>query len=184
MPPVALDKTVVAVTVPVQSYSATDGNPTSASDPNAVFFYYIADVEGYTFHGSKKLNTKNNNTILDSGTTLNYLPSAVAEAYNAQFVPKATLNEELGLHFVDCDAKVPPFSVKLGGKSFPIDARDQILLGGTGDDGKPICISGTQSGGEDTPENVFILGDVFLHNVVSTFNVKANEMTVTRRKKY
>ncbi|KAJ7249530.1 aspartic peptidase domain-containing protein [Mycena haematopus] len=179
MPPVNLDKT--AVTVPIQGYSASTGDP---STKDAVFFYYTVDVAGYTFPGSTKVTTKNNNTIVDSGTTLNYLPTKVAKAYNAQFVPKAKLDKASGLYFVECDAKVPAFSVTLGEKSFPIDARDQILENGTDDDGNVVCISGTQDGGEDTPDTVFILGDVFLHNVVSTFNIKTDELTVTRRKKY
>jgi hypothetical protein len=198
MPPVVLDKT--AVTVPVQGYSTTTDDPSNAKD--AVFFYYTVDVDGYVFPGSTKLATKNNNTILDSGTTLNLLPTKVAKAYNAQFSPKATFDQDSGLYFVACNATVPTFSVTLGGKSFPIDARDQILNAGTDDDGNVVCISGTQDGGPDTPENVFILyvalfscfcdivteylfsGDVFLHNVVSTFNIQENEMTITRRRKY
>ncbi|KAJ6580924.1 aspartic peptidase domain-containing protein [Mycena capillaripes] len=179
MPPVTLDKT--AVTVPVQGYSTTTGEP---SNTDAVFFYYTVDVDAYVFPGSTKVTTKNSNTILDSGTTLNLLPTKVAKAYNAQFSPKATLDQDSGLYFVDCNAKVPAFSVTLGGKSFPVDARDQILEAGTDDNGNTVCISGTQDGGADTPDNVFILGDVFLHNVVSTFNIKENELTITRRKKY
>ncbi|KAJ6485608.1 aspartic peptidase domain-containing protein [Mycena sanguinolenta] len=180
MPPVALDKT--AVTVPIQGYSATTGAPSTKS--NAVFLYYTVDVAGYTFPGSTFVTTENNNTIVDSGTTLNYLPTKVAKAYNAQFVPKAKFDKDSGLYFVECNATVPAFSVTLGTESFPIDARDQILEAGTDDDGNVVCISGTQDGGEDTPDTVFILGDVFLHNVVSTFNIKTDELTITRRKKY
>ncbi|KAJ7483177.1 acid protease [Mycena latifolia] len=179
MPPVVLDKT--AITVPVQGYSTTTGEP---SNKNPVYFYYTVDVGAYVFHGSTKLNTSNSNTILDTGTTLNYLPSKVAKAYNTGFVPTATYDEDQGLYFVGCNATAPAFSVTIGGKNFPIDARDQILEAGTDDDGNLVCISGTQDGGADTPDNVFILGDVFLHNVVSTFNIEANTMTVTRRRKY
>ncbi|KAJ7780230.1 acid protease [Mycena maculata] len=179
MPPVALDKT--AVTVPIQGYSATTGDP---STTNAVYFYYTLDVAGYVFSGSTSVETANNNTILDTGTTLNYFPTKVAKAYNAGFVPKAKYNEDEGLYYVDCDATPPAFSVNLGGKLFPIDARDQILDAGTDDAGKVLCISGTQDGGADTAENVFILGDVFLHNIVPTFNIKTNELTITRRAKY
>ncbi|KAJ6457398.1 aspartic peptidase domain-containing protein [Mycena vitilis] len=179
MPPVTLDKT--AVTVPVQGYSASTGEPSST---DAVFFYYTIDVESYVFPGSTKVSTASNNTIVDSGTTLNLVPSKVAKAYNAQFEPKATLDKESGLYLVDCNATVPAFSVTLGGKSFPVDARDQILEAGTDDAGNVVCMSGTQDGGADTPENMFILGDVFLHNVVATFNIVANELTITRRKKY
>ncbi|KAJ6616971.1 acid protease [Mycena sp. CBHHK59/15] len=161
MPPVALDKT--AVTVPVQGYSTTTGAP---SNTDTVYFYYTVDVDGYTFPGSTKVATANNNTILDTGTTLNYLPTGVAKAYNARWVPKATYDADQGLYFVGCNATAPAFTVTIGGKKFPIDARDQILPAGTDDAGNAVCISGTQDGGADTVDNVFILGDVFLHNVV------------------
>ncbi|KAJ7777209.1 aspartic peptidase domain-containing protein [Mycena metata] len=180
MPPVALDKT--AVTVPIQKYSAKTGDPSSAA--GAEYIYYTIDVESYVFPGSTSVATANNNTIVDSGTTLNYVPDKVAKAYNAKFVPKATLDSDSGLYFVNCNATAPAFSVTLAGKSFPVDARDQILDAGTDDSGNVLCISGTQPGGADTAGTVFILGDVFLHNVVGTFNVQTNELTVTRRTKY
>ncbi|KAJ7173547.1 acid protease [Mycena filopes] len=181
MPPaVKLDKTVV--TVPIQGYSTKTGNPSSGA--GSEYVYYTVDVDAYVFPGSTSVATANNNTIVDSGTTLNYVPDKVAKAYNAKFVPKATLDNESGLYFVACNATAPAFSVTLGGKKFPIDARDQILDAGTDDDGNVVCISGTQPGGADTPDTVFILGDVFLHNVVGTFNIQTNELTVTRRAKY
>ncbi|KAJ7623708.1 acid protease [Roridomyces roridus] len=175
MPPVAVSKN--AVTVPIQGYAAKTGVPTTK---NVVYWFYTVDVAAFVFTDSTSLSTANNNTILDTGTTLNYLPTDVAKNYNAGFKPKATFDEEQGLYFVACNATAPVFSVNIGGKLFPIDPRDQILT--TNDEN--VCISGTQDGGEATPDTVFILGDVFLHNVVSTFNIEANQLTVTQRNEY
>nr|GAT51413.1 acid protease [Mycena chlorophos] len=178
--PVELDKT--AVTLAIEGYSTKTFAPIAKGGQ---MWYYTVPVDGYVFTGSSKLKTASNNTILDTGTTLNYVPSPVAKAYNELFVPKATFDEASGLYFVDCHpTTVPEFNVTLGGKHFPIDARDQVLNGGTDENGNEVCISGTQDGGKATADNVFILGDVFLHNVVPTFNIKTNEVTVTRRKKY
>ncbi|KAJ7618179.1 aspartic peptidase domain-containing protein [Mycena polygramma] len=178
--PVQTTKT--AVTVPIEGYSATTGIPNNG--PGSEFFFYTVDVEAYTFAGSNKVVTANNNTILDTGTTLNFVPTDVAAAYNALFTPPATLDEDFDLYVVACNATVPAFSVVIGGKSFTVDGRDQILPAGTDDSGNIICITGTQDGGPDEAENIFILGDVFLHNVVSTFNPVAHEVTLTQRANY
>ncbi|KAJ6525127.1 acid protease [Mycena capillaripes] len=171
------------VTVPIQGYSVTPRIPSNG--PRSEFFYYTVDVEAYTFPGSNRVVTKNNNTILDTGTTLNLVPTDVAAAYNAKFHPEAMLDEDFfGFYVVDCNATVPDFGVVIGGKTFSIDVRDQIIPAGTDDNGDIICITGTQDGGPDTADDIFILGDVFLHNVVSTFNPVAREVTLTQRAKY
>ncbi|KAK7045280.1 acid protease [Favolaschia claudopus] len=174
--------TNTAVTVPVEGYSTTTGIPSNA--PGSEFFFYTVNVESFTFPGSKGVVTANNNTILDTGTTLNFVPDPVAAAYNAQFKPAAVLDPDFDLFVVECNATVPDFAVVIGGKSFTIDPRDQILPAGTDDNGTIICITGTQPGGPDVPEDIFILGDVFLHNVVSTYNPVAGEITLTERAKY
>ncbi|KAF7358391.1 Acid protease [Mycena venus] len=157
------------VTVPIQGYATNSANisvPSNVSD--AQFFWYTIDIDSYTFPGSEIVVTKNNNTFLDSGTTLNLVPTPVAQAYNALFSPPATLNDDL-MYVVDCNATAPPFAVVVGGKSFAIDPRDQIVAAKDAD-GNLICLSGTQDEGPDVPGNSFILGDVFFHNVVTTFN--------------
>jgi len=171
-----------AVTVPIQGYSATTGIPENG--PGSEFFFYTVDVQAYTFPGSNRVVTANNNTILDTGTTLNFVPTDVAASYNAQFHPPAVLDTDADLYVVDCNAQVPEFNVIIGGKTFTIDGRDQILPAGTDDNGNIICITGTQDGGPDVAEDIFILGDVFLHNVVSTFNPIAGQVTLTQRAKY
>ncbi|KAJ7743456.1 aspartic peptidase domain-containing protein [Mycena maculata] len=178
--PVAVVDT--AVTVPIEGYSATTGIPENG--PGSDFFFYTVDVESFTFPGSSKLVTKLNNTILDTGTTLNYVPTDIALAYNAQFKPKAINDPDFGAFVVACNATVPAFEVTIGGKTFSIDGRDQILPAGTDNEGNLICITGTADGGPALADNIFILGDVFLHNVVATFNPIAGEITLTQRATY
>lgn len=140
----------------------------------ALFFYYLSKFHGlrliltpckqtvqvdkYTFPGSSKLNTFSRSTILDSGTTLNYIPTDAAAAYNAAFSPPAVNSDEFGGYVVECDAKVPEFKVTIGGKQFSIDGRDQLLdLATKNKKGKELCYSGTQDGGALTGGNIFIL---------------------------
>ncbi|KAJ7824846.1 acid protease [Mycena leptocephala] len=170
-----------SVTVPIQGFATTTQ---TGGLPGSNLFFYTVDVDSYTFPGSDKVVTANNNTVLDTGTTVNFFPSPVAAAYAAQFSPPAVVDPDTGLYTVACNATVPDFAVTIGGKRFPIDKRDQILPTGTDANNNTVCITGTQDGGPDQPGTVFILGDVFLHNVVTTFNPVDGEVTLTQRAPY
>ncbi|KAJ7107916.1 aspartic peptidase domain-containing protein [Mycena epipterygia] len=177
--PVPVLKT--SVTVPVQGYTPhMPGVPSNA--PDAQFLWYTLDIDSFTFRGSSSVITKNNNTIFDSGSTFNNVHTAVAAAYNAQFNPPATL-DATGTYVVACNATAPAFAVVLGGTSFEIDPRDQIVVNKDAN-GTTFCVSGTQDGGPDVPGNLFALGDVFFHNVVMTFNPVAAEVTIMQRAPY
>ncbi|KAJ7351513.1 acid protease, partial [Mycena albidolilacea] len=188
MPPVPVVNT--SVTVPIQGYTVVNSTGIPSEGPDAMFFFYTVDIQSYTFPGSDTVVTTSNNTILDSGTTFNLLPDDVAAVFATGFNPPATLItnplNDRPIYIVDCNATAPEFQVTLGGKRFSIDPRDQIVASGKFDNGTIACASGTQpisaiSLGFDTQ---FILGDVFLHNVVSTFNPIDREVTLTQRAEY
>ncbi|KZP26584.1 acid protease [Athelia psychrophila] len=172
-----------AVTVPVQgSTFLPAGNSTG-------YFFYTMDIGKYIFPNSTAqglgLTGAGKQAILDAGTTLNYVPTEVAKAYNAQFNPPAEFVADEATYYVACNATVPKFGVVIGGKTFTVDAKDQIIPAGTDATGAEVCLSGTQDGGDPSdPQTTYILGDVFLHNVVSTFNVVKNTITLTQRKAY
>ncbi|KAJ7058495.1 acid protease [Mycena amicta] len=176
------------VTLPVIGY-APDANgffvpSLNTSQPHYRLLWYSIIVDGYVFPASQNLTTASNSTFFDSGTTLNLLPSPIAAAYNA---PWAVFNEELGLYVVDCATKSPPaFSVLLAGKEFTIDGRDMVVPQADLKDasGNVVCISGIQDNGPVEEGSTFILGDVFLHNVVVTHNVVDAEVYVTQREPY
>lgn len=192
-----------AVTIPVQQTTSP-----VASDIDIGFFYYSIDIDEYIFPGSTAkglgLTGAGKQAILDTGTNLNYVPTHLAKAYNAQFKPAAKFVEDEGAYYVACNATVPKFVVVIGGKTFTVDAKDQIVPSGTNNKGEEVCISGTQDGGDPSdPNTVYTMGDVFLHNVVvcfswlvtcaslttvlssqSTFNVDKNTVTLTQRAVY
>jgi hypothetical protein len=150
LPPVPVTKT--SATVKVQPYTVSSFQ--SSTKPE--YLFWTVPVDKYVFPGSTKLAT-NGTAILDTGTTLNYLPTAAAAAYNKAFQPPATVDQDSGLYLVKCNAKAPAFSAVIGGVAFAIDGRDNILPAGTDQNGKEVCISGTQDGGPATPDNIFIL---------------------------
>jgi hypothetical protein len=86
------------------------------------------------------------------------VPSAVAAKFNAAFVPPATNSDEYGGYVVVCSAKVPDFKVTIGGKTFIIDARDQLLpFGAKNGKGQELCYSGTQDGDSLAGGKLYIL---------------------------
>jgi hypothetical protein len=113
--------------------------------------YYTIDIDSYVFPGSSKLNTTGT-SILDTGTTLLYVPTEIAKAYNEQFVPKATFVADEDTYYVDCDATAPAFAVTIGGVEFSVTAADVILPIGDNQ-----CLSGIQDGGSVSDGNIFIL---------------------------
>jgi hypothetical protein len=189
LPPTSVTNT--KATVKVQQYTVYKRE----------YLYWTVPVDKYVFPGSAKLAT-NGTAILDTGTTLNYLPKPIAAAVNKQFKPPATYSEEEGVYTVACNATAPAFSVVLGGVAFAVDGKDLIVPAGTDAQGSEVCVSGIQDGGPYSPNDLFILcvlwlfdeasgllthscsGDVFLHNVVATFQTAANAITVTERTKY
>ncbi|GAB7347353.1 hypothetical protein MBLNU459_g4289t1 [Dothideomycetes sp. NU459] len=107
--------------------------------------------------------------IVDSGTTLIYVPTAVANTITSAFDPPGHYSPEDGVDVILCNATAPDFGVTIGGTTFDISAEDMIIPG----DFEPgYCMSGVQDGGGA----VNILGDVFLKNVIAVFDVGAGMM--------
>jgi len=117
----------------------------------------------------EEILTTNYPTIVDSGTSLVFLPQAQVLYVNAAFDPPATQDLESGYSVIPCNATAPEFGVIIAGKNFYINSEDMILDLGLGNG---MCASGVQNGGG----GVNILGDVFMRNVIAVFDVGAAQM--------
>ncbi|KAI1493105.1 aspartic peptidase domain-containing protein [Biscogniauxia mediterranea] len=104
--------------------------------------------------------------ILDSGTTLIYLPPDLAEAVNAQFQPPATYLWYYGAYFTDCDAIPPFFAVTIERSDFIVNPKD-LLNRHVRDPATGLCQTGIASGGSGP----YVLGVAFLTNVVMSVNI-------------
>jgi len=151
--------------------------------PDALDFYTI-NLEGIVLNGKTLASSDSTKDyIVDSGTTLNYLPTVLADEVNAAFVPAAVYSEDDGAYIVHCNAKPPTFAVKINGTNFYTNPLDMILPAGTNALGKEVCISGIDDGGS-AADDVYILGDTFQKNVVSVFDVGAGLMQFASREYY
>jgi hypothetical protein len=118
------------------------------------------------------LGAPTRNVIVDSGTSLIYAPSAVAAGLAAAFDPPATVSSSTGLHEVACNATVPLFGVVVSSKVFYMNRLDLII-----DTEYGFCIMGVQ----DNNGGLTIVGDVFMRNVLTVFDVGAAQVRFSAR---
>lgn len=168
-------------------------NPLFAHEPS----YYTIQPDAFTYKNASSASSTGNYTssnhnssssvtsvnatfpvIVDSGTTLIYVPTALANTINSAFDPPSIYSPEDGVDIVLCNATAPDFGVTIGGTTFDISAEDMIISFDANEPG--YCMSGVQDGGGA----VNILGDVFLKNVVAVFDVGAGMMRFAPNENY
>lgn len=123
--------------------------------------------------------SENNDYILDSGTTLNFIPHNLAQRYNSMFKPPAAIDSYSGFYVVPCNAVAPPLGVRIGGTTFWHNPKDLVKQF---DSSGQYCVSGIQSSNSLGGPN--ILGDVFLNNVLAIFDLGAKRLSFAARPNY
>jgi len=166
LPPVTGVSSSNLVSTPIQYLSSFSSDE----------YTFYAITAGLNYGSSKSASTQ---YIVDSGTTLLYAPSAVAKALNKAFKPSAKYEEDQGAYFVECTATPPAVSVSIAGTSFTINPAD-LIYQGVVDQNTGLCLTGVQDGGQGP----YILGDVFLQNVVAVFDVGNSEMRFAAHENY
>lgn len=156
------------VTAPIQLFGQQ-----AISSSKTAYTFYAVDVDGLSYRTAR--SQRSIQYIVDSGTTLFYVPSADAAAINALFVPPAQLVQ--GNYLIECNAKPPQIGVKIGGTVLPLNPQDLIYKTSTS---SSVCQSGIQDGGTGP----YILGDVFMVNVISVFDVGNMQMRFASRPYY
>lgn len=110
--------------------------------------------------------------IMDTGTTLIIGDDAnVRTLYSKIPGAKAAPNIGRGLYTVPCNS-IPTIKLTFGGKSFSI--APSILNLGRVSANSASCVSGLASSGTDM--NFWILGDVFMRNVYTQFDLGNNRI--------
>ena len=150
--------------------------------------FYTIVVDGISWGEGR--DTTKHLYIVDTATSLIYLPprkflrlhcwarilcadlsEAVAESVANAFIPKGVFMYQYGMYFVDCDAIAPQLSVIIEGVKFEI-VPDHLIMRETKDPISGLCLMGISTGGFGP----YILGSVFLQNVVAVFDVGAAQM--------
>ncbi|RAL64682.1 hypothetical protein DID88_001714 [Monilinia fructigena] len=137
--------------------------------------YWEVDLDAISF-GDAKAELDNTGVILDTGTSLIALPTALAELLNKEIGAKKSWN---GQYTVDCAKRdsLPDLTFTLSGHEFPITPYDYIL------EIQESCISTIM--GMDFPEPVgplAILGDAFLRKYYSVYDLGKNTVGLAKAK--
>lgn len=179
--------------IPHSPYWAnTDIHPVSVNgtDGQLVYQYYTIDINGFAISNSTstQFNTYDNDNpykspiigngtdiIVDSGTSLCYVPNDVAAEVADSFNPPATYDTGVDSYFVDCNATAPVFGVCIEEKIFYINAEDMIVH-----IDENVCVPGVQPnlGGLN------ILGLSFMKNVLVVFDIGAEQLRFAARQFY
>lgn len=113
----------------MRSYLPTSVNP---------FKFYTIQPEALVLDGSSL--SINLHTIVDSGTTLVYLPADITAAINEAFDPPSEQYE--GVWVNECSATPPDFAITIGGQQFKISSHELLLQGALGAlPGTNLCVS-------------------------------------------
>ncbi|TKX23629.1 eukaryotic aspartyl protease-like protein 2 [Elsinoe australis] len=116
----------------------------------------------YAINGSNIKATNSFNAIVDTGTSLTYLPNEIITAYYAK-VKGAVIDSSWGGWTFPCDSTLPPMGIWIAGKKYVIWPRfinwEQIS--------STHCLGGVQSS-SNLP--FAILGDTFLKNYYVVFD--------------
>lgn len=155
------------------AYSKSRLSRFSKDSENSQISGYFVVPDGFVYVGSSNSQVAASAfpVLIDSGTTALFLPDNMAVAVNALFDPPARFVENEGW-YVECNGKAPAFGVTISGQTFNINPL-ALVLQGLVDSFTGLCLSGIQSGDD---LGGYILGEVFLKNVVVVFDVGAAEM--------
>lgn len=115
--------------------------------------------------------------VIDSGTTLSFLPPTLVRTYLRKFSPPGTYDPTYGFWFVDCNARVPPLGITLAGHTFWYNERDLIKRFD-----RQRCVSGVQ----ESVSGINILGDTWLDSVLVVFDLRntPGSVRVAARREY
>ncbi|KAI9926217.1 hypothetical protein AWENTII_002124 [Aspergillus wentii] len=100
LPPIHFDETFTSTPILV----------TSIEGYSKSYDFYTINIDSMTLNGESVSGSGGSDIqyIVDSGTTLNYYPTSVADAVNKAFSPVATTyNEDERAYIVECDATPP-----------------------------------------------------------------------------
>ncbi|KZV96827.1 acid protease [Exidia glandulosa HHB12029] len=131
--------------------------------------YWTVSMTGALVNGRAVPATTTIFAAIDTGTTLIYVPAALAKSIYAQ-IPGSQMMSS-GYYRVPCsnlNSNSLRVSLMFNGSPFSIDMRDFNL--GRVSSGSSYCVAGILALGNNFPDNLAIVGDEFLKSWYSTYD--------------
>ncbi|KAK5160671.1 hypothetical protein LTS14_001683 [Recurvomyces mirabilis] len=160
------------------TYTSTDlhiSDLANRAGASTNFSFYSIIPDGFKAFGDRGLMNRRTNysVIVDSGTTLVYLPPLIASKVNALYDPPSKWIPETASYENLCNAVPPSFAITIDGTDLWISSDELLMTGEAGEDPETGgCFSGIQP----SFDGAYILGEVFLKNVVAAFDIGNSQM--------
>ncbi|ORY31594.1 aspartic peptidase domain-containing protein [Naematelia encephala] len=135
--------------------------------------YWCVSMTGFSANGNQR-NALNSSLVgaIDTGTTLIYVPTAVADSFYSQ-IPGAGRADSIGAGFYQFPCKASySASLSFAGKAFSLATAD-FNLGKTSSQSS-MCVGGVLAMGDGFPDNLAIVGDEFLKSWYSIYDYSGN----------
>ncbi|KJK62556.1 Eukaryotic aspartyl protease [Aspergillus parasiticus SU-1] len=115
--------------------------------------------------------------LLDSGTTLTYLPDSLVDELYKKF--NATFLEDDGLAYVDCELMEKDYTVNFdfSGATIAVGISELVLKAVAEDFPTGTCAFGVIPSG-DSQDAMYILGDTFLRSAYVVYDLGNNEISL------
>lgn len=161
--------------VSVDVKSNVDSQPSDNTVPSTG-----SSMRFFNNSGPQSIDANNSQALLDSGTTLSYLPNSLVQQVLKQVDKNASYSALAGGYVVSCTLRQPGNSMTFrfnDEKDIKVPFSDLVLQ--TGQDpntGKAICLFGI------LPSEDVILGDNFLRSSYSVFNLDDKTISIAQLK--
>ncbi|OAG00138.1 acid protease [Paraphaeosphaeria sporulosa] len=155
-----LAHTYAFYTIPVDGFAIT---PPSGPATVPVANMTSSTVSGTSQRAHRQDGAAPLQMILDSGSTLLYLPDATADYLASLFSPPARYVPSSNTYITSCRAQQPRFGVVIGGTTFYINPEDMLTREGRG-----RCSLAVQR----MEEGDAVLGDAWMKNVLVVFDLR------------
>ncbi|KKF94417.1 putative aspartic-type endopeptidase [Ceratocystis platani] len=141
----------------------------SFPDASSQYTFYTVVTDGIQY--GQVQDSRKYLYIVDTGTTLLYLPPELAESIAQSFSPPAIYLYQYGAYFAPCDASSPRIAIIINNVKLWLNPAD-LIYSDFKDSATGYCAIGVTTGGEGP----YILGDVFLQSVMTVFDIGAAQM--------
>lgn len=140
----------------------------------AEFIIVMTDM-GVDGNKTSLFSASNVPVLLDSGSSLMYLPDAVVTALYTEF--NARYDSRQGTAFVDCDLANQQGSLEFGFSGVTISVPyNELVITAAVSRGQPVCILGISPAGN----SVSVLGDTFLRSAYVVYDLENNEISLAQ----
>ncbi|KAG8856314.1 Type I transmembrane sorting receptor [Tulasnella sp. 330] len=144
----------------------------SAAATDGTQYYWNTPASGFTYNGGA--STGSFSAIIDSGTTLIYIPTAAAKNLYASIPGSKDASSTLGsgTYTYPCSTTLGSIALVIGSNSYALNASD--FNAGPVSSGSSTCVGGIF--GDDSDPGLATIGDEFIKNWYSVFDYTNNRV--------